>query len=80
MQAFKIILKVDKVINDYGYEDKSAIRTGTVAFPVEFKHNETIMELNKGDVIYFQDEFARELFIDGEEYLSTNPANLVIKK
>lgn len=76
MKAFKILLKVDKEDNKWGYEAKGEIQIGEVAFP--YKNDE--IELKKGDVVYFQDDYAKKLSIDGKEFISTNPTNLVALK
>ena len=77
MKAFKIILRETKEENKWpGYIPKGGIKVGEVVFP--FKNEE--MDLKKGDIVYFQDDYLKELILDGKEYVSTNPANLICQK
>lgn len=76
MKAFKIILKEIKSENIWNYEEVGKVRLGEVAFP--YKNEE--IDLKKGDVVYFMDDYIKKFSIEGKEYISTNPTNLVIQK
>ena len=76
MKAYKILLTVNKEENKWAYEKKGEVELGEVAFP--YKNDE--IELKKGDKVYFQDDYPKKLTIDGKEFISTNPTNLICQK
>lgn len=77
MKAFKIILKEIKEESKWGdYQDKGVVQTGEVMFP--FKAED--VELKKGDIVYFQDDYIKRFTLEGKEYISTNPTNLICLK
>jgi co-chaperonin GroES (HSP10) len=76
MKAYKILLKVNKEENKWDYEAKGAVQIGEVAFP--YKNDD--VDLKKGDIVYFQDDYSHKLNIDGKEFISTNPTNLICLK
>lgn len=76
MKAFKIILKEEKVENKWGVDLKGQVKVGEVMF--DYKNED--VELKKGDVVYFQDDYERKFTLNGKEYISTNPTNLICLK
>lgn len=76
MKAFKIILTDKTEKNKWHYEEQNKVRVGEVMFP--YKNDE--IELKKGDVVYFLDDHPREFNLDGQDYISTNPTNLICQK
>ena len=79
MKAFKILLKEIKQENKWGYTEKGIVRKGVVVLP--YKNEE--IELKKGDIIYFQDDYVKEFNepdICKDDIISTNPTNLVCQK
>lgn len=76
MKAYKILLKESKEENKWGVETKDQVRIGEVAYA--FKAED--IDLKKGDIVYFQDDYAKKLTIDGKEFISTNPSALICQK
>ena len=74
MRAFKILLKEETKKDSWGEMPKT--RIGKLAF--DYKNEE--LDLKKGAVLYFEGDFIKEVSIDGEEYISINPTNLLCQK
>ena len=66
MKCYKLLLKEVKQENNWGYQDKDAIKLGLVAFPFKGKIEDEEVEFKKGDEILFQ--YGTACKIDGEEY------------
>lgn len=81
MKAFKILLRLKEEENKWGTRPLDEIQVGEVMAAFKFKNSaDEIEELKKGDTVYFQDEYAKKLVIDGKELISTNPTNLICQK
>lgn len=77
MKVFKILLKeIKQPQNKWNYREKGVIQSGEIAF--SFKNEE--LDLKKGDIVYFQDDYIKKFSLEGKEYISTNPANLICQK
>lgn len=78
MKLFKLLLKEIKQENDWGIEDKDAIKLGTVAFSFKGKTDDTDFDLKKGDEIYYQHGTAVKF--KGEDYVLVSLTQLVCQK
>lgn len=78
MRAFKLLLKEIKQENQWGYEDKDAIKLGEVAFPFKGKIDDEKVEFKKGDKIYYQ--YGTNAKLDGEDYVLTSLTSVVWQK
>lgn len=74
MKAFKILMKEEKQEDKWGVAPK--VRIGKLAF--DYKNEE--LDLKKGATIYFAGDYAKEITIDGVDYISTNPTDLICQK
>jgi len=78
MRAFKILVKELKQDNAWGYQDKDEVKHGEIAFDYKGKLDDEIVELKKGDVIYYQ--YGTNAKIDGEEYVLISLNSIVWQK
>lgn len=78
MRTFKLLLKEIKQENNWGYEDKDAIKLGTVAFPFKGKTDDYDFDLKKGDEVYYQ--YGTSCKLNGEEYVLVSLTSLVCQK
>lgn len=76
MKAFKILLKEIKEENIWGTNDKEEARKGEVVF--DYKNEE--IELKKGAIVYYDHDYVKNISVEGKQYLSINPTNLVCQK
>ena len=80
-RAFKIVLKEIKEENKWGYDDKLQAQVGELVYPFTFKgEDDKLVELKKGDVVLFKDDYPKKFEIEGKEYISTNPNSLICQK
>lgn len=74
MKSFKIIIKEQTKKNEWGMMPKT--RIGKLTF--DYKNEE--LDLKKGAILYFEGDYIKEVNIDGEDYISINPTNLICQK
>lgn len=80
MRAFnnKLIIEPVKQENYLNYEDKEEVKLGKLAFPFKGKIEDEVVELKKGDEVYYQ--YGNNIKIEGEEYVLVSLNNLVCQK
>lgn len=78
MKTFKLLLKEIKQENNWGYQDKDAIKLGLVAFPFKGKTDDYDFDLKKGDTIYYQ--YGTNVKFNGEDYVLVSLTSLVAQK
>lgn len=78
MKAFKLLLK--EVPQEITWEGKKEdeIKLGKVAFPFKGKLDDEVIELKKGDEIYYQ--YGNPAKLDGEDYVLVSLNSLVWQK
>jgi co-chaperonin GroES (HSP10) len=80
MKAFKLLLKEPEK-DDWGYEKKGEAKTAEVMFDFKFKTDtDEIVEVKKGDIVMYHDDYPKKINIDGVEYISPSVNNLVCLK
>lgn len=72
MKAFKIILKEEKD----KWEQPLKPRLGTLMF--DYKNDE--LDLKKGAKLYFMGDYVKEFNLEGIDYISINPTDLICQK
>ena len=78
MRSFKLLLKEIKQENAWGYQDKDEIKLGEVAFNFKGKLDDEVVELKKGDKVYFQ--YGTPAKLEGEDYILVSLNSLVWQK
>ncbi len=78
MKTFKLLLKEIKEENDWGYQDKDAVKRGKVAFPFKGKTDDYDFDLKKEDEVYYQ--YSTPCKLDGEDYILVSLTSLVCQK
>lgn len=78
MTTYKLLLKEIKQENEWGVEDKEAVKLGKVAFPFKGKTDDYEFNLKKGDEVYYQ--YGTTCKLDGEEYVLVSLTQLVAHK
>lgn len=78
MRTFKLLLKEIPQENNWGYQDKDAIKLGKVAFPFKGKTDDTEFDFKKGDEVYYQ--YGTNAKLNGEDYILVSLTSLVCQK
>lgn len=78
MKAFKIILKEIEQENIWGNKDKDEVKLGKVVFDFKGKLDEEVIELKKGQEVYYQ--YGTNAKLNGEEYILISTNSLVCLK
>lgn len=78
MRAYKILLKEIKEENVWGYQDKEAVKCGEVAFDYKGKLDDEVIELKKGDKVYYQ--YGNPAKLEGVDYTLISLNSLVWQK
>lgn len=78
MKYFKLLLKEIKDEDSFGYQEKDAVKRGTVAFSFKGKTDDTDYNLKEGDEVMFQ--HGTPLKIDGGEYQLVSLTSLICQK
>ena len=75
---YKLLLKEIKTEDNWGYQDKDAIKLWEVVFPFKGKTDDTEFDLKKGYKLYYQYGTNAKLY--GEEYVLVSLTSLVGQK
>lgn len=78
MKCYKLLLKEIKQENDWGYQDKDAIKLGLVAFPLKGKIEDEEVEFKKDDTVYYQ--YGTNVKLDGKEYVLISLNSIICQK
>lgn len=78
MICYKLLLKEIKEENQWGYDDKEAVKLGKVAFAFKGKTDDTDFDLKEGEEVYYQ--HGTKCKLNGEEYVLVSLTQLVCSK
>lgn len=78
MKTFKLLLKEIKEENEWGYQDKDAVKKGEVAFDFKGKTDDYEFDLKVGEKVYYQ--YGTNAKLDGEDYVLVSLTSLVCQK
>jgi len=78
MIAYKIIAKPISGVDEWGYEDKNAVKRGTVMYECEGEINDKIVSFKKGVEVLYQ--HGTPLTIDEEQCELVNFNQIVCQK
>lgn len=78
MRIFKLLLKEIKTETEWDYEDKEAVKSGEVAYDFKGKVDEELIELKKGDIIYYQ--YGTKVKLDNEDLVLVSLSSIVCQK
>lgn len=78
MRSYKLLLKEIKRESEWDYQDKDEVKLGEVAFDFKGKLDDEVIELKKGNQVYFQ--YGSPAKLEGEEYTLASLNSLVWQK
>ena len=78
MKSYKLLLKEIKQENEWDYQDKDQVKLGEVAFDFKGKLDDEVIELKRGDKVYYQ--YGNSAKLEGEDYILVSLNSLVWQK
>lgn len=78
MRSYKLLLREVKQESEWGYQDKDEVKLGEVAFDFKGKLDDEVIELKKGDQVYYQ--YGNPAKLEGEDYVLASLNSLVWQK